>query len=204
MKTVCFQQGASRRSVGSGLIARSGLLAVVAILIMASGMPAGALAEEDGDFILQCFCPLSWSGPWDGAGVFNDDESLDTVALTDDGAVLLIREIPLVAGDLAGMIEERTESLERGAAISDLEETWTDGSDDEAFSGRVWVNGDGATMYSFQFVQVWETNFLLSIEFIAPEEEFVEAWDSLELVLLIGSPILGEFDADETVALIGR
>jgi len=197
------RQGVSRRSVGAGFLTRTGLLAIVAALTIGAGLPASALAEEGGAYTLQCFCPLEWSEPWDGQGVFDESDSLDTVALANDGAVLLIHEIPLEDGDLDGMIADRTESLERGTAIEDLEATWEDETDEEAFAGRTWVNAGGETIYSFQHVQVWETNFLLSIEFVAPEEDFVEAWDDLDLVLLIGSPILGDFDAEDVAEDIG-
>lgn len=198
-----FRQEVSCRTVRTGILTRSGLLALIAALTMGASLPATVLAEEGGDYLLQCFCPLEWSEPWDGQGVFNESDSLDSVALANDGAVLLIHEIPLSDGDLGGMIADRTDSLERGSAIEDLAETWDDETDDEAFAGRTWVNADGETMYSFQYVQVWETNFLLSIEFVAPEDDFVAAWDDLDLVLLIGVPILGGFDAEDVAEDIG-
>lgn len=197
------RQSLSRRSVGAGFLTRTGLLAIMAALTIGASLPASALAEEGGAYTLQCFCPLEWSEPWDGQGVFDESDSLDTVALANDGAVLLIHEIPLEDGDLDGMIADRTDSLERGTTIEDLEATWEDETDEEAFAGRTWVNADGDTLYSFQYVQVWETNFLLSIEFVAPEDDFVEAWDDLDLVLLIGSPILGDFDAEDVAQDIG-
>lgn len=200
MKSVQLPPGTPRRSIAARIIARTSLLAVVGSLLFAT--TGNAVAEEDGLYILQCFCPVAWSGPWDGAGIFNDNESLDTVALASDDAVLLIHEIPFLAGDLAGMIEVRGDALDDSAAISGLEETYADESAEEAFAGRVWVNSDGETMFSFQHVQVWETNFLLSIEFVAAEDDFVEAWESLELVMLIGDPIFEEFDAEDTADLI--
>ena len=203
MKSPWFRHAASRRFAGVRIISRAGLLAIIAALVMGAGAPGAALAEEGGCYTLQCFCPLEWSEEWDGAGVFNEDESLDTVALESGGAVLLIHEIPLADGTVDGMIADRGDSLESGAAISALEETYADDSAEEALAGRTWENSDGETMYSFQQVQVWETNFLLSIEFIAAEDDFVDAWDSLESVLLIGSPILDDFDGEETAELIG-
>ena len=172
------RQGVSRRSVGAGFLTRTGLLAIVAALTIGASLPASALAEEGGAYTLQCFCPLEWSEPWDGQGVFDESDSLDTVALANDGAVLLIHEIPLEDGDLDGMIADRTESLERGTAIEDLEATWEDETDEEAFAGRTWVNANGDTLHSYQYVQVWETNFLLSIEFVAPEDDRVVAGGS--------------------------
>jgi hypothetical protein len=202
MKSARFQHFASCRPIGVRILTRTSVVAILVSLLMGVGARGNALAEEGGDFTLQCFCPLEWSETWDGAGVFNEAESLDTVALTSGGAVLLIHEIPLDTGTLGGMIEERTESLEQGTTISDLAETWEDETGEDAISGRIWVNADGETMYGFQYVQVWETNFLLSIEFVAPEDEFVESWDSLEFVLLIGSPILGEFSGVDIAAEI--
>lgn len=200
---VRFRQSVSRRTVDAGFFTRTGLFAILAALTIGVSLPASALAEEGGAYTLQCFCPLEWEEPWDGQGVFDESDSLDTVALANDGAVLLIREIPLSDGDLDGMVADRTDSLERGTAIEDLAETWEDAANDEVFAGRTWVNADGDTMYSFQHVQVWETDFLLSIEFVAPEDEFVAAWDELGLVLLIGSPIFGEFDAEDVAEDIG-
>lgn len=199
------RQGVSRRAVGVGFLDRTGLLVILASLTIGVSLPTGALAEVGGAYILQCFCPLEWEEPWDGQGVFDESDSLDTVALANDGAVLLIHEILLADGDLDGMIADRTRSLERASAIANLAETWEDETVDEAFAGRTWVNAGGDTMYGFQYVQVWETDFLLSIEFIAPEDDFVEAWDDLQLVLLIGSPILGEFDAEDVAEdIVGR
>lgn len=201
-----FRRMISHRSDRVGYLTRAGLLTVVAAvaaLVVGVGLPAGALAEIGGSYTLQCFCPLEWEEPWDGQGVFDENDALDTVALTNDGAVLLIHEIPLADGDLDGLIADRTDALERGVAIENLEETWADDARDEAFAGRTWESASGDVMFSFQHVQVWETDFLLSIEFIAPEDEFVDAWDELDLVLLIGEPILGEFDGADVADDIG-
>jgi hypothetical protein len=200
MKSIQSRQHSPPRSIAARFLARTGLFAIVGSLLLAT--VGNAVADEDGLYILQCFCPVEWSGSWDGAGIFNDDASLDTVALASDDGVLLIHEIPFLAGDLAGMIEVRGESLEDSSAIVELEETYADASAEDAFAGRSWENDDGETMLGFQQVQVWETNFLLSIEFVAAEDDFVEAWESLELVLLIGSPIFEEFDAEDTAELI--
>ncbi len=199
-------QSSSGRSISALILTRTGLLAIIASLIMGAGGPGSALAQFDfdGEYILQCSCPVWWDEPWEGAGVFDEDKSLDTVVLANGGAVLLIQEILIDDGTLAGMIQDRSEILEAGNNIANLEETWTDETETDASSGRVWENRDGDTIYSFQFVQVWETNFLLSIEFVAPEADFVEEWDSLEFVLLIGTPILAEFDGAEIADQIGR
>ncbi len=202
-----FGRMASCRSACAGGRAPTGLLAVVTILaalILSMGLPAGALAEEGGSYTLQCFCPLEWEEPWDGQGVFDEDASLDTVALANDGAVLLIHEIPLTDGDLDGLIADRTDSLERAAAIDNLDEQVIDaGQEDWILMGRSWTGPSGESMLGAQHVQVWETDFLLSIEFIAPEDEFVDAWDELDLVLLIGEPILAEFDGADVADDIG-
>jgi hypothetical protein len=175
------------------------LLAVIAGLLLATG-PGSALAEEGGSYTLQCLCPLEWGEEWDGNGVFDDDASLDTVALANGSAVLIMHEIPLDEGTINGMIEDRSEVLESSRAIDDLDEQVIDaGQEDWILMGRSWTGPEGETMLGAQYVQVWELNFLLSIEFVAPEDDFVGAWDSLEDVLLIGTPVLAEFDAEEIV-----
>lgn len=182
-------------SVGSRRFPFRILLALVSTLLLAAG-PASAVAEEGGSYTLQCFCLLEWGETWDGQGVFNEDDSLDTVALTNDGAVLILHEIPLADGTIAGMVEDRTATLED--AVDDYDETPVDaGQEDWVLVGRSWTNAEGDAMLSAQHVQVWETNFLLSIEFVAPEADFVDAWETLDEVLLVGAPILEEFDGTE-------
>jgi len=171
---------------------------LIGMLLLAGAVPATALAEEGGAYTLQCFCPLEWDESWDGQGVFDESDSLDTVALTNGGAVLLIHEIPLDEGSLEGMVEGRSDVLDGSRALDDLDETLIDEyTQDWILMGRSWTNAEGDTMLSAQYVQVWEVSFLLSIEFVAPEDDFVDAWDSLDEVLLVGSPVLAEFDAED-------
>ncbi|MDQ3444224.1 MAG: hypothetical protein M3490_11510 [Chloroflexota bacterium] len=171
---------------------------LIGMLLLAGAVPATALAEEGGAYTLQCFCPLEWDESWDGQGVFDESDSLDTVALTNGGAVLLIHEIPLDEGSLEGMVEGRSDVLDGSRALDDLDETLIDeDTQDWILMGRSWTNAEGDTMLSAQYVQVWEVSFLLSIEFVAPEDDFVDAWDSLDEVLLVGSPVLAEFDAED-------
>lgn len=199
-----FHRIASRCSSRAGASARTLVFATLAALTLGMGLPAAALAEVGGSYTLQCFCPLDWEEPWDGQGVFNEADSLDTVALANDGAVLLIHEIPLADGDLDGLIADRTDALERGAAIENLDEQVIDaGQEDWILMGRSWTGPGGDLMLSAQYVQVWETNFLLSIEFVAAEDDFVDAWDELGLVSLVGEPILGEFDGADVADDIG-
>lgn len=173
------------------------VIVLMAGLLLGAG-PASALAEEGGSYTLQCFCPLEWSEAWDGDGVFDEDASLDTVALANDGAVLVMHELPLDGGTLEGMVEDRSAVLDGSTAIDDLNETVIDeDTQDWILIGRSWTSAEGETMLSAQYVQVWEVSFLLSIEFVAPEDEFVDAWDSLEDVLLVGTPVLAEFDAED-------
>ncbi len=171
---------------------------LIGMLLLAGAVPATALAEEGGAYTLQCFCPLEWDESWDGQGVFDESDSLDTVALTNGGAVLLIHEIPLDEGSLEGMVEGRSDVLDGSRALDDLDETLIDeDTQDWILMGRSWTNAEGDTMLSAQYVQVWEVSYLLSIEFVAPEDDFVDAWDSLDEVLLVGSPVLAEFDAED-------
>ena len=175
--------------------ARIALLALIPGIALGAGI-APALAEENGSYVFQCMCPLEWSGDWDGNGTLDEDDSLDTVALANDTAVLLMHEIPFDDGTIEGMIEDRTASLED--AVEAYDETVIDeDTQDWTLVGRTWEDADGDTMISVQYVQVWEVDFLLSIEFIAPEDDFVDQWDTLEDVLLVGLPVLDEFDGEE-------
>ena len=193
-----FRQGKSRRSARPGVLTRIGLIAVMAALTIGVSLPANALAEEGGDYTLQCFCPLEWSEAWDGNGVFDEDATLDTVALANDGAVLLIHEIPLDGGTLEGMVDDRGASLDGSSAIEDLDEAVIDeDTQDWILMGRSWTSAEGETILSVQYVQVWEVSYLLSIEFVAPEADFVDAWETLDDVLLVGTPILADFDGQE-------
>lgn len=173
------------------------LIIVALSLLLAAGMAGPAAAQADGEYILQCSCPIGWSAPWEGAGTFDEADSLDTVALANGSAVLLIHEIRFDDGTVEGMIEDRSAALDDHPAISDLDDAFSDDSTETASIGRTWVNADGEAIYSFQYVQVWEDDFLLSIEFVAPAEEFADAWASLEDVLLVGMPVFVEFDGEE-------
>jgi hypothetical protein len=176
-------------------IARLGILAVIPLVALGTGL-APALAEENGSYLFQCMCPLEWSGDWDGNGVLDEDESLDTVALANDSAVLLMHEIFLDDGTIEGMVEDRTDALEN--TVENYDETVIDeDTQDWVLVGRTWENADGDTMVSVQYVQVWEVSFLLSTEFVAPEDDFVDQWDTLEDVLLVGLPVLDEFDGED-------
>jgi hypothetical protein len=175
------------------------LLAIVAPLLMAMGAPNAAMAQSDGEYMLQCGCPLWWSAPWEGKGTFDEADSLDEVILENGDATLIIHEIPIENGTLEGMVEDRTEALEDDRDIAELELVYEDGSDSAALAGRTWENEDGDAITSLQYVQVWEINFLLSIEYIAPQVEFEDTWESLDLVLLVGLPILSGITADDVL-----
>jgi hypothetical protein len=176
--------------------ARLATVALVCAFLLGSGV-APALAGENGSYVMQCGCPLEWSGDWDGNGIFNEDKSRDTIALANGTAVLIFHEIPMVDGSLDEMVNDRSASLED--TVEDLDDGAIDSDPLFIVQGRTWTNAGGDTMVSLQHVQVWENDFLLSIEFVAPEDDFVDSWDSLEDVLLIGAPVLGEFDAEEIV-----
>ncbi len=170
--------------------ARTGMFAFIASVLMVGG-PASALALENGEYIMQCSCPVWWEGDWDGNGVFNEDDSLDTIALANGTAVLLIHELPIDAMSFKKFSNARTGALEDNRNLSDVEVLFQNGSNrNGVVTGRSWVNADGDTMLSWQSVMVWETNYLLSMEFIAPEDDFEDAWfDTMGDVALIGIPI---------------
>jgi len=182
---------------------RACLVTVVAALMLGVTAPASTFAAEDGLYIMQCGCMVEWTGDWDGNGIFSEEDTLDTIALSNGSGVILMHEIPAEDGTLEDLVEERSAILDDSRAISDLEETYTDSSQQSIATGRTWENADGDLVYGFQYVQVWEVNFILSIEFVSTEDAFVDEWDTLEDVLLVGSPILGEFDAEEIADLIG-
>lgn len=175
--------------------ARLGLLAVMATLSLGASLgPAHAL--EEGSYVFQCSCPLEWNDEWDGNGVLDEDVSLDTVALVHDNTVLFLHEMPIMDGAITAFVEDRTSTLEDIA--DDVEETTLDaGQEDWVLIGRTWENADGDTMVGVQYVLVWEVNFVMNIEFIAPEDEFLDSWDALDGVLLVGLPVLDEFDGED-------
>jgi hypothetical protein len=178
------------------------LVAMIAPMVLAIGAPTAAVAQSDGEYLLQCGCPLWWSAPWEGEGTFDEADSLDEVILENGDLTLLIHEIPIDNGTLEGMIEDRTAALEDDRDIAELEVTGEEASSTEAMVGRTWENEDGDAISSVQLVLVWETNFLLSIEYIAPEDEFADGWESTELVLLVGLPVFQATSFDDMEALI--
>jgi hypothetical protein len=161
---------------------------------MLAASPLSGAAMEDGLYVMQCSCPVEWTGDWDGNGIFIEDDSLDTIVLVNGDVTVLMHELPIDASTVEDMTLDRTSALEDYTAIDDLELVWEDDSADTAEAGRTWTNPSGDTVASFQFVQVWETNYLLSIEVIAPVDDFEDDWDSLEDVLLVGLPILDDID----------
>jgi hypothetical protein len=193
-----FRLGSSNQYLRLRLVAIVALLAILAPLLLGAGVPRAALAQADGEHILQCSCPVWWSGPWEGEGSFDANASLDTVALENGDATLVMYEIPLRGNGVLDLVDERTAELEGSRRISDLEEVLRIDGDNTAIIGRRWVNRNDDLILSYQYVQVWESNYYLSIEFNAPDDQFVDLWDSLDDVLLVGTPVLGEF-VGETV-----
>jgi hypothetical protein len=188
----------SRIPSPSALITRLAAMLTIAALVAGSAPAATAQSLWENSYIMQCFCVVEWDDPWGGLGLFDEDASRDTITLINGDAVVLIHEIPLDEGSLESMIEDRTRSLERSDRLDDVEVAWSDDSRSDAEIGRTWTGPDGDLVLGFQYVQVWETNYLLSIEIVAPENEFEDAWDSLDVILLAGLPLLNEFD-EETV-----
>ncbi|HYJ12892.1 MAG TPA: hypothetical protein VEW66_04840, partial [Thermomicrobiales bacterium] len=101
------------------------------------------------------------------------------------------------------MLLDRSADLEDHEHLEDVDIVWEDVNRTEAEAGRTWVDASGTEFVSFQSVVVWEENYLLSIEFISPADAFEDAWDDLEDVLLIGTPLLGAHDGDEIAAELG-
>ncbi len=169
-------------------------------LLLVSVAPVAA--QSGTSAILQCGCPLEWSGPWDGVATFDDDLSLDSVALFADDAVLVVHEIPLESGTLDDLLDDRSDALLDNRNLDDVEILWSDSSRKSGSSGRTWVAPDGQELASYQWVQVWEFNYLISIELIAPLDTFEDAWGDTEDVLLVNQPILHESDFDEVFELL--
>src|SRR5688500_7043376 len=108
-------QHASAPRIASRLrLARTGLVAVIAILMLGASLPGATAAQLDfdGEYILQCSCPVWWNSPWEGGGTFDAGDSLDTVALSNGGGVILMHEIRAEDGTLEDLIETRTANLE--------------------------------------------------------------------------------------------
>ncbi len=175
---------------------RFAVLAIACALVLGSGV-SPALAAENGAYTFQCMCPLEWSGDWDGNGVLDEEASRDTVALANDTAVLIFHEVPMADSSLDEIVEDRSADLEGSSNVEDLDDGAIDTDPSFIVQGRTWTDANGEAMVSIQHVQVWETNYLMSIEYVAPEDDFADLWETLGEVLLVGSPVLGEFDADE-------
>ncbi len=198
-----FRVEAIRARVSRRTLGRTSLFAFIAAFVLVGG-PTGALALEEGEYVMQCSCPVWWTGDWDGNGVFKEDDSLDIIALANGPAVFLMHELPVDAMDLDEYAEARSESLEDNRDLEDVEIVWDDESTDRIDIGRAWVNAEGDVMLSWQAVLVWETNYLLSIEFIAPEDDFEDAWnDSLPDVALVGVPVTMLANADDIMEEFG-
>ena len=185
-----FRPNASCRSVSVRM------LAILGLLMISLAAPAASLAQTEGEHLLQCSCPVWWSGAWEGEGTFDKDESLDEIILENGDATVIIHEIPVKGSDVLDLVDARTDELEGSRRIADLEEVLRIDGTNTAVIGRQWLDRNNTLILSYQYVQVWETNFLLSIEFVAPDDQFVDLWDSLDDVLLVGTPVLGEFDGD--------
>jgi hypothetical protein len=173
------------------------------LLILGSMLPTNAMALEDGEYTMQCFCPVSWTGDWDGNGIFDEDASRDTIALASGDAVLLIHELPIDASTLEEMTETRTEDLERNPGIDEVDVAWDTETAESINTGRSWVNADGDTILGYQVVMVWEQDFLLSIEFVALEDDFEDAWSALDAVSLVGVPISFITNSDDVFEEFG-
>lgn len=196
----------SRQKVGRLIRARLCALAVVlAIMVPLFGgaAPQVALAQTDGIYMLQCSCPVWWSEPWSGAGTFDERASRDELVLVNGPASMIMVEIPVDAGTIEGMIEDRTAELEDSRDVSGLEVTFEDETTDQAYAGRRWESPQGEVFHSIQHVQVWESNFLLSIEYAAPDDEFIELWDSLQVIELVAQPILDHLTGEQVAETIG-
>ena len=173
-------------------------------LMLLLGVASPAAAGEEGSWLLQCGCPLDWTDTWLGDASFDDENSLDTVALVnDDGAVVMMHEVPLDSSDVETMLLDRSADLEDHEYLEDVDIVWEDVNRTEAEAGRTWVDASGTEFVSFQSVVVWEVNYLLSIELISPAAAFEDAWADLEDVSLIGTPLLDAHDGDEIAAELG-
>jgi hypothetical protein len=173
-------------------------------LMLLVGVSSPAAAGEEGSWLLQCGCMLDWTDTWLGDAAFDDANSLDTVALVnDDAAVVLMHEVPLASSDVETMLLDRSAELEDHEYLEDVDIVWEDVNSTEAEAGRTWVDASGTEIVSFQSVVVWEENYLLSIELISPAAAFEDAWADLDDVSLIGNPLLGAYDGDEIAAELG-
>lgn len=176
-------------------------LAIVLFAAFAlASSPFQAAALEDGEYIMQCSCPVQWSGDWDGNGVFNEDDTRDTIVLVNGDVTIILHEVPIDDATTESMIDDRQKSLENGATIEDLEVVWQDGDDEMMDAGRTWTNPDGDTVVSYQIAQVWEFNYMLSMEIIAPAEDLEDAWILREDLLLLGVPIFNDTEIDTLLA----
>lgn len=196
-----FRLGAPRLVVGMRAMALLGAIALIAALIPLGGSRASAAqADWDGEYILQCSCPVWWWEPWEGEGTFDEAASLDEVILENGDATVIVRELPREGHELLDLVDMRTDELEGSRRYADLEELDRIDGNNLAIVQRRWVDRNNEDILSFQHVQVWEEDFYLSIEFNAPDDQFVDLWDSLEDVHLVGTPILGEYRGEVVYA----
>ena len=186
------------------LSSRHRVATVVLFLALLFVGTAPVAAQSGTSATLQCGCPLEWSGPWEGVATFDDDLSLDSVALVAGDAVLIVHEIPLESGSLDDLLQDRSDDLLDNRTLDDVEILWNDVDDESGSSGRTWVGPGGEELVSYQWVQVWEFNYLISIELVAPLDDFEDAWSDTEDVLLVNQPILHESDVDDVFELLAE
>lgn len=174
---------------------------LVSLIIAAS--PLGGAAAENGEHLMQCQCPVSWWGDWDGNGTFDEAASLDTIVLVNGPITVIMHELPIETATVDTLIDDRQASLESSTRISDLETVWATGVEDIAEAGRRWTSPDGVTMVSVQLSQIWESDYILSMEFIAPAEDLEDSWVLREDIQLGDHPVFDFTDLDIVLEYFG-
>src|SRR3990170_4890719 len=65
-------------------------LAIIGSLILAVATIHPAMALDDGSYMFQCSCPITWGDRWIGSGELHTRESRDNLILSNDTTVVII------------------------------------------------------------------------------------------------------------------
>ena len=188
--------------MGTHCVSLTRSVAIIGSLLLAVAAIHPAMALDDGSYMFQCSCPITWGERWIGSGELHTRESRDNLILSNDTTVVIIQEVPLDDYELSDMTDFRAETLERSASIDDLEERWQDDtSDDVITTGYQWTNAEGDLVYDYNHVMPWEGDWVMSIDVIAPASDYADAFDEVHTITLVLSPLLEDVDGAEIADL---
>ena len=177
-------------------------LAIIGSLILAVATIHPAMALDDGSYMFQCSCPITWGERWIGSGELHTRDSRDNLILSNDTTVVIIQEVPIDDYEPSDMADFRADTLERSASIDDLELMWQDDTSDEVITtGYQWANAEGDLVYDYNYVMIWEVDWVMSIDVIAPADDYADAFDEVHTITLVLSPLLEDVDGADVADL---